>query len=39
MSGDIAAGAAGAPVRQAQKTWTGWAILAYNLDTLTIRTA
>jgi IS5 family transposase len=21
-----------------QKTWTGWAILAYNLDTLTIRT-
>jgi transposase, IS5 family len=22
-----------------QKTWTGWAILAYNLDTLTIRTA
>jgi IS5 family transposase len=22
-----------------QKTWTGWSILAYNLDTLTIRTA
>jgi len=22
-----------------QKTWTGWAILTYNLDTLTIRTA
>jgi IS5 family transposase len=22
-----------------QKTWTGWAILAYNLDTLNIRTA
>jgi hypothetical protein len=22
-----------------RKTWTGWAILAYNLDTLTIRTA
>ncbi|HUR83949.1 MAG TPA: transposase [Solirubrobacteraceae bacterium] len=22
-----------------QKTWTGWGILAYNLDTLTIRTA
>jgi hypothetical protein len=22
-----------------QKTWTGWRILAYNLDTLTIRTA
>jgi transposase, IS5 family len=22
-----------------QKTWTGWAILAYNLDTLTIRSA
>jgi transposase, IS5 family len=22
-----------------QKTWTGWAILAYNLNTLTIRTA
>jgi IS5 family transposase len=22
-----------------QKTWTGWALLAYNLDTLTIRTA
>jgi IS5 family transposase len=22
-----------------QKAWTGWAILAYNLDTLTIRTA
>jgi transposase, IS5 family len=24
---------------EGQKTWTGWAILAYNLDTLTIRTA
>jgi IS5 family transposase len=23
----------------AQKTWTGWGILTYNLDTLTIRTA
>jgi IS5 family transposase len=22
-----------------QKTWTGWGILIYNLDTLTIRTA
>jgi IS5 family transposase len=22
-----------------QQTWTGWAILTYNLDTLTIRTA
>ncbi len=22
-----------------QKTWTGWAILTYNLDTLTIRSA
>jgi hypothetical protein len=22
-----------------QKTWTGWSILAYNLDTLTIHTA
>jgi len=22
-----------------QKTWTGWSILTYNLDTLTIRTA
>jgi transposase, IS5 family len=24
---------------EGQKTWTGWAILAYNLDTLNIRTA
>ena len=24
---------------EGQKTWTGWAILTYNLDTLTIRTA
>ncbi len=24
---------------EGQKTWTGWGILAYNLDTLTIRTA
>jgi hypothetical protein len=24
---------------ESQKTWTGWAILTYNLDTLTTRTA
>jgi len=24
---------------EGQKTWTGWGILTYNLDTLTIRTA
>jgi len=24
---------------EGQKTWTGWAILAYNLDTMTIRSA
>ena len=24
---------------EGQKTWTGWVILTYNLDTLTIRTA
>jgi len=24
---------------EGQKTWTGWGILAYDLDTLTIRTA
>ena len=24
---------------EGQKTWTGWAILTYNLDTLTIRSA
>ena len=31
----------GAPLKgdDGQKTWTGWAILTYNLDTLTIRTA
>ncbi len=24
---------------EGQKTWTGWGVLAYNLDTLTIPTA